>query len=204
MIAVETDNYSSLNTYGDIAPLDTVRLHCAVTVPETETELTLQLKVDGKIFTYHYVMGETASIAKTLNAGDAIEKADYATFTFRGISYGDKLSPSNGENSYSYYSVDDPSNTYLIVEYDITNQAEDQKSADSFLGVKASYLNKYNYTGFLVLENSEGTGFDGYYESIVPLSSRHCYYLIEVPKSVTENEVTVTLFFAGDEYIVKG
>ena len=44
-----------------------------------------------------------------------------------------------------------------------------------------TYMDKYHYDGFVVVEDEDGRGFDTY-EDITPLSTRHFYYLIEVPK----------------------
>ena len=53
---------------------------------------------------------------------------------------------------------------------------------------------------FTVVEDEDQKGFDQY-EDILPLSTRHFYCLIEVPKAVTENDVSITIIFNGQEYI---
>lgn len=203
LYAVETNNATYLSQYENIAPLSTVRLHCAISVPESETELTLKIVVNGKEYTYGYALGEVASSAKEIKVGDTVEEADFATLVFNGIEYTDDLLPSNTSGSYRHYEVDNASNTYLVVKFDITNYMRGDKDCDTFVGVNAVYMDKYTYTGFVVVEDEDGKGF-GSYESIAPLSTRHFYYLIEVPKTVVENEVKLTISFNGDEYIFTG
>lgn len=122
---------------------------------------------------------------------------------FNGIEYTDDLLPSNTSGAYSHYDIDNSSNTYLVAKFDITNYMSSEKDCDTFIGIKALYLDKYTYTGFVVVEDDDGKGFSSY-EDISPLSTRHFYYLIEVPKTVVENDVTLTISFNGKEYTYTG
>lgn len=203
LYAVETNNATYLSRYENISPLSTIRLHCAISIPESETDLTLKLMVNGKKYTYSYSLGEIASSAKEIKVGNTVEDIDYATLVFNGIEYTDNLLPSNTTGSYRHYEIDNTSNTYLVVKFDITNYMSSKKDCDIFVGVKALYMNKYTYTGFVVVEDEDGKGFSSY-EDISPLTTRHFYYLIEVPKTVTENEVTLTISFNGQEYTFTG
>ncbi len=203
LYAVETNNATYLSQYESISPLTTVRLHCAVSVPETETALTVKLAVNGSEYTYDYKVNEIVNSAKEIKAGDTVDEADFATMVFKGIEYTDDLLPSNTSGSYRHYEADNSANTYLVVKFDITNYASNEKECDTFAGVKATYMDKYTYTGFVVVEDEDGKGFSSY-ESISPLVTRHFYYLIEVPKTVAENEVELTISFNGNEYIFTG
>lgn len=200
LFLVETDDSSWLSTYESINPLTTVRLHCATSVPESETELAFKLTVNGKEFSYDYSLGTTVSSAKKIKVGDTIDETDYAKFEFHGTEYTDDLLPSNTSGFYSHYPIDDSNNTYLVVKFDITNYMSSAKDCESFVGIKASYMDKYNYTGFVVVEDSDGAGFNSY-EDISPLAVRHFYYLIKVPKTVIENEAVLTITFHNQDYI---
>lgn len=203
LYAVETNNATYLSQYENIAPLSTVRLHCAISVPESETDLTLKLNVNDDEYTYTYSLGDVASNAKEIKVGDTIEEEDFATLVFNGTEYTDDLLPSNTSGSYRHYEVDNTSNTYLVIKCDITNYMSGEKECDTFMGIKASYMDKYTYTGFVLVEDEDGKGFSQY-GNIAPLATRHFYYLIEVPKTVTENEVSLTISFNGQEYIYTG
>lgn len=203
LYAVETNNATYVSQYENIAPLSKVRLHCAVSVPESETDLTLKLIVKGNVYTYNYSMGREENNAKEIKIGDTIDEADYAALTFNGIEYTDDVLPSNTSGSYSHYPIESTTNTYLVIKFDITNHMSGAKRCDTFVGVKAVYMDKYTYTGSAMVEDDDGAGFNSY-EDIAPLSTRHFYYLIEVPKSIAGNEVALTFSFNGQEYTFTG
>lgn len=134
-----------------------------------------------------------------LQVGSVLESDDFAKIIFNGIEYTQDVLPSNTSGSYRHYEIDNKDNTYLVVKMDITNYQDTSKRCDTFVGVKAEYMDKYTYTGFVVVQDSDEKGFSAY-ESISPLSEREFYYLIEVPKSVIENELEVKISFDGKEY----
>ncbi len=199
LYAVETDNATDVSQFEDIAPLSKVRLHCGISVPENETAITLHFEINGEKFSYDYSMGNVVSNATPISVGQTVEAADFATLVFNGIEYTDDLLPSNTSGSYTHYPIDDPSNTYLIVKFDITNYQSSDRDCDTFVGIKATYMDKYTYTGNVVVEDTDGQGF-GSYEDIAPLSTRHFYYMITVPKTVSSEPVALTISFNGQEY----
>jgi len=201
--AAEKDDYSYLSQYEEIVPKSSSRVHCAISVPESEKDYALKIVINEEEFTYNYTLGEVVSGASEISVGDTIEEADFATLVFNGIEYTDDLIPPITDGYYTHYAVDDVANTYLVVKYDLTNYMSTERDCNKFVGVKATYMDKYNYTGYVVVEDSDGKGFSSY-ESLAPLATRHLYYLIEVPKSVTENEVSLTISFNGKEYTYVG
>lgn len=199
LYAVETNNASYVSQYETIQPLSKVRFHCGISLPETEGEVTVIFEIKDKKFAYKYNLGAVNGTSTPVAVGETIEAADFATMVFNGIEYTDDLMPSNTSGFYTHYPIDDPSNTYLIVKFDITNYQSSDRECDTFVGVKATYMDKYTYTGSVVVEDTDGEGFSAY-EDIAPLSSRHFYYMITVPKSVTSNPVSLTISFNGQEY----
>lgn len=196
---VETADHSGLRQYEDIAPEETVRLHCAVSVPEDETDLTVKLELNGKRFSCDYTLGQVLSDATALQVGQTIGDEAHALLRFNGIEHTDRLDPSDTSGVYRYYEVDDPDNTYLVVKFDVANNGAEEFYIEDLVGVKATYMDQYNYTGFLVVEDDGGAGFSSY-NGILPLDVGHGFCLIEVPKTVVGNQVTVTVFFDGNEY----
>lgn len=197
---LETDGYSDLDQYENIDPLTTARLHCVLDVPAAEERLDITLTAGKKRFALTYTPGDPIRRAEALTPGTAVEEADYATFRFDSVFYTDDLTPSDTDSVYTHYEIDSPDSTYLVVGYDITNLQGNGKLLDSFVGVTAVYRNKYTYTGFTVAEDEDGAGFSSY-DEVDPLTTRRLYCLIKVPKSVTADEVTLTLFFRGKEYV---
>lgn len=203
LYAIETNNGTYVSAYENIAPLSTARFHCGISVPETETSLKINIAVGEEKYFYNYSVGAKVDQAVTIAKGEKIEAEDFAEFVFKGIEYTDDLLPSNTNNAYSHYEVDDKDNTYLVVKYYLKNLQGSAKQADTFVGIKAVYMDKYTYTGFVVVEDKDGRGFSSY-DSIKPLSTGKCYCLIEVPKSVAENEVTLEISFDSKDYTFVG
>lgn len=197
--AVETDSGKSVSAYEAIAPLSTVRMHCAVSVPDSEDTFALSLTVNDTVFACDYTLGDTLVHTIPLSAGAEISVEDYVGILFQGTSYTDDLLPSNLSGFYTHYAVDDPESTYLAIRFDITNLQSTAKDADTFVGAKVCYQEKYVYTGFLVVEEADGSGFNSY-ESLDPLVTRNAVFLIEVPKSVMDKAAVVTLTVDGQEY----
>lgn len=197
--AVETNNSTYLTRYEKLSALSTTRVHAVISVPETETVLTVHLVIQGTDYTYTYTMGQPVSNATAITEGDVLEDTNYAALSFKGAAYTDDLLPTDTSGVYSHYEIDDPANTYLVVKFDITNYMSDAKDCETFAGVTAVYLDKYTYTGSLVVEDEDGNGFSRY-ENVSPLGTRHCFYMIEVPKTVIENPVKLTIAFNSQEY----
>lgn len=200
---IETNEGAYLSQYRNIAPMSTERLHCAISVPETETSLTLTMDVNGEVFSYAYTLGTTVTNAKALQVGETAEVADFASFTFKGISYTDDVIPSNTSGAYTHFLIENKDNTYLVVDFDLTNHTGTARLCDEFFGIKATYEGKYTYTGDMVVEKPNGTGFNTF-EGLAPLVKRHALYIIEVPKTVTANDVTLTIYCNGQEYTYTG
>lgn len=137
-----------------------------------------------------------------MKIGYEIESEDYEVMTFKGIEYTTDLLPSNTNGFYTHYEVNDSENTYLVVKYDIKNLQGSVKDAETFVGVKAVYMDKYTYSGFVV-EEPDGTGFNSY-DSIKPLSKASCYCLIEIPKSVADNQVNLEIALLRKNICLKG
>lgn len=198
---VEKDNNTSLESWTDINPKATVRFHAAVAVPKDETSLKLNFVLNGEQFIFPYTVGDFVGDVTNLKVGEKIESDDFAALSFKGIEYTDDVLPSDTSYFYNHYLIDDNANTYLVVKYDIKNLQSVAKEAGSFVGVNAVYMDKYRYDGFLVVEQTDRTGFDMEWETIDPLTERHLYYLIEVPKSIAENPVKLNIYFDGQDYV---
>ena len=163
----------------------------------------MKLTVNGEEFTYDYSVGDVVSDAQEIQVGDKIEASDYASMVFNGIEYTDDVVPSDTSGVYSHYEVDNASNTYLVVKFDITNYMNDKRDGDTFVGAKAVYMEKYSYNGFIVVEDEDGKGFSSH-GAISPLTTRHVYHVISVPKTVKDSDVVVTIFFNNQEYVFAG
>ena len=197
---VESKDGTNIDSYTDIKPLESTRLHCATSVKDDEKSLSLTLNVNGEEYTYDYILTEVVRNAETITTGQVIESESFAKLVFNGVTYTDDLMPSNTSGFYTHYPVDDSNNTYLAINLKLTNYQSSARELESFVGAKATYMDKYSYTGFIVVEEGDKTGFDSYAD-LSPLTEYNAYILIEVPKTVIENDALVELSFAGNEYL---
>lgn len=200
LYVVETDGGTSVNQYEAIDPLVTSRIHCALSVPESETTLTLKLNVKNEVFMYQYTLNDDVNNAKLISDNEVIDDQDYATLTFKGIEYTDDLLPSDTSRTYNHYKVKNSDNVYFVAKFDLTNNSGSSLTSDEIVGINITYMDKYHYDGFVVVEDEDGRGFDAY-EDISPLSTRHFYYLIEVPKELKEESYKLDIYFNKQEFI---
>ena len=199
LYAVETSGGTGLSQYEELSPLTATRLHCGISVPESESALTICLEAEGQRYTYAYTLGQTEANSIPLSVGQSLDVPDFASITFQGAYCTDDLLPPNTSGFYTHYAVEDPNSTYLVTAFDVTNQQGTAKDSDTFLGVRAVYREKYTYTGFVVVQDADGGGFSGS-EDLLPLNPRRLYVLIEVPKSVSAEPAELFISFSGEEY----
>lgn len=195
----EKDDMGSISTGVEIAPLSTGRIHAALSVPESETSLTLYFDINGTRYSCAYNAQTELKLTTPLKTGDVVDSPDYASMEFLGYEFTDAVYPTNTNGYYRYYKVDSSDNTYLALTFRITNYQSTDKDIDTFLSGRAVFMDKYRYNGFVVSENSDGSSLSNY-NSIQPLATAKVICLIEVPKSVTQESFTVSLMFDGQEY----
>lgn len=143
-------------------------------------------------------MGTTVSNAVPIAIGDTIDITDYISCVLNSVSYADAVYPSDTSSFYNYYQVDNTSNTYLVFDFDMTNYQSEAKQINTFMGIKALYMEKYSYSGFLVCEDGVTTLSN--YSSVNPLTPIKAYYIIEVPKTVIDSPFDATISMNGNEY----
>lgn len=199
LYCVETDNMTILSTYTSISPMTSARFHAAADVPASESSLTLNFDINGTLFTYEYPLNTEVKNMIELRPGDVIENTDYATMEFVGYEFTEDLLPPNTSGSYQHYPVDSPDSIYLVLRYNVTNYQSTPKDIDSFVGVTATFGDKYKYTGFVICEDEDQKGFSSY-DDIAPLTTARLYYLIKVPKAVMEMDLSVRTVFDKQEY----
>ena len=198
---VESADMADVNEYENVYPMETVRLHAALSVPKTETDLSLTFTVGEQKFTIDYTVGDDFKQTIPLAEGDELTAADYAALVYHNYTFTDTILPTDVSGPYSYYEVDNTDNTYLALSFQLTNEMSDGHDMDKFLYCTATFDGKFSYTGFLVAEEEDGTGFDSYV-TLDPLAPRHVLCLIEVPDTVVEMPVSISVIFDKQEYTI--
>ena len=131
---------------------------------------------------------------------------DHADVVISKVQFSNRVEPSKPSSLYTYYDVESKENTYLQISGTFKNlEANDiDMTWDEPLKMRVKYQDKYNYDGFFVVEEDDGSDFDiaGYVE---PLKTVKIHYLVSVPKEVenSKESLTLTISYGEDEYQMK-
>ena len=204
MFVKEYDGYTSLSAYEKVKPLETARLHIAISVLESEQEHKIELKVNKQVYKYEYTLNKTVGEINKITKNQVIESKGVSKITLKDITYTSDLLPSDTTSFYTHYPIEGEDNIYLAVNFELENLGTAEKELEDFMAVTAIYDDTYKYKGFMVVEDEDHKGFGSSYEDIKPLTTRNVYVLIEVPKVVQEKSLKVNLFVNGSDYVYEG
>ena len=199
---IEEDSRSNF-TYANItniAPLSTEYVHYLFEVPEEVESSNLGIKLEMSIGGSKYnVVVREGSEESTEAAKNAEAKAETKNEKTKGeVAKGETVTTKNSEfnidysditndvmppqpaNYYSHYEA--PSGkVYVDVCFAYTNTSEKDVSADEVISAKLKYANKYDYTGFsMIEEDSRGDFTYSNITNISPLSTEYIHYLFEI------------------------
>lgn len=127
---------------------------------------------------------------KEVTLNSTIQEKDWEVI-IRETGFKQDIIPSNPNSYYTHYQVKDTNNTYFYLVADVKNISSIGLRADNVAKVKMKYDNKYEYTTYSTIEESGGGTFT--YTNITnidPLTTRKVYYLVEVPKTIAEENET--------------
>ena len=200
---IEKDNLTWITSYENMAPLSTVRFHAAISVPVSEAKFSLSFDLNGSKFACDYSADSTIKKTVTLNVGDVVGNEEYATIEYIGAQFAERLNPSNTSGAYTYVEVENSDNTYLILEFKLTNYQSNEKDIDTFIGANAKFMDKYKYFGYAVSEDKDQKGVWAY-NKVSPLETARAFILIEVPKSIVDKDYSVEVCFDKQFYTING
>ena len=105
---------------------------------------------------------------------------DTCEFSIDSINITNDVMPPQPADYYSHYEA--PSGkVYVDVCFAYTNTSEKDVSADEVISAKLKYANKYDYTGFsMIEEDSRGDFTYSNITNISPLSTEYIHYLFEI------------------------
>lgn len=216
---IEEDSRSDF-TYSNItsiAPLSTEYVHYLFSVPE-EVQ-TSENAVDVII---EIADGEYRVVVKEGNTGTiASNGADSTTQKTGGkVILGETMSTKNSEffidyvnitsdvmpphpgNWYSHYEADE-GNVYVDFCVGYKNMSGKSVGADDVMSAKLKYADKYDYTGFSMIEEDSRSNFTySNITNISPLSTEYVHYLFSVPEEVENSSDTIVISFRidGNDY----
>lgn len=219
---IEEDNRSDF-TYSNItriAPLTTEYLHYLFSVPEevenSNNSIELIMNIGGG--DYKVIVREgsgegevseensESSVSPSKTSGSVVdgEKVVTANSEFY-VDYSnitnDVMPPSPG-NWYSHYEAEEGK---AFVDFCLAYKNTSGKSvdADSVISANLKYADKYEYTGFSIIEEDSRSDFTySNITSIAPLNTEYLHYLFTVPENIVNSSESIEISFSidGNQY----
>ena len=218
---IEEDNRSDF-TYSNItsiAPLSTEYVHYLFEVPkEVETsgaEIVLKMTIGGK--DYKIIVREgngvteenTAPEQNSKTSGEVaigeVLKTKNSEFNIDYSNITKDVIPPKPDSWYSHYEADE-GKVYVDICFAYKNTGNKNVDADEVISAKLKYADKYEYTGFSMIEEDSRADFTySNITSIAPLSTEYVHYLFEVPEEVSTSNNSIEIFFDidGNSYTYK-
>lgn len=133
---------------------------------------------------------ETEKKKQNITIGEIIQEKDWEV-KIKETGFKQDIVPSNPNSYYTHYQVKDTNNTYFYLTIEAKNISTLGLRADNVAKAKVKYNDKYEYTTFSTIEETGGGTFT--YTNITdisPLTTRTLYYLVELPKKISEETDT--------------
>lgn len=128
---------------------------------------------------------------KTINYNEPIDVEGKYSLTVKSFKIEKIINPPNTNGYYRYYEASE-GHKYLEIVYDYKNLATNDIRADKTSSIKIKYDNKYEYSGFNIIEDDKKDFTYSNITSIAPLSTGTLHYLIEIPDEVADGSGTIT------------
>ena len=211
MIEKESRSNFTYSNITSIAPLDTEYVHYLFSVPEdVETSgasIVLKMNIGGKDIKVNVREGSgtstqttTAQLGKTSGAVTKGEVVVTKNAEFN-IDYSDitkDVMPPQPGNYYSHYEAE-AGKIYVDVCFAYKNTSGNNVGADDVISAKLKYANKYDYTGFSMIEKESRSDFTySNITNIAPLDTEYVHYLFAVPEEVGTSSEAIEITFSVD------
>lgn len=126
-----------------------------------------------------------------LNLNETVTKENKYELTVLGINFGKTILPPNTSSFYTYYEAKTDGHQYLEIKYDYKNLGESNVRADNIASMTIKYDNKYEYTGFCVIEDTDSDFTYANITDIAPLTTGKLHYLFDIPDEVANGEGSI-------------
>lgn len=126
-----------------------------------------------------------------LNLNETATKENKYELSILGSKFGKTILPPNTSGYYTYYEAKADGHQYLEVKYNYRNLDQSNVTADDVVAMTIKYDNKYEYTGFSVIEDSDGDFTYSNITNIAPLTTGKLHYLFDVPDEVANGSESI-------------
>lgn len=140
-----------------------------------------------------------------LNLNEIVIKENKYELTVLGTNFAKTILPPNTSSYYSYYEAKTDGHQYLEVKYNYKNLGESNVRADNVVSMTIKYDDKYEYTGFCIIEDDECNFTYANITNISPLTTGKLHYLFDIPDEVanSDNSIVAIMKCGSDIYEVK-
>ena len=214
---IEEDSRSDF-TYSNItniAPLSTEYVHYLFEVPEevetSHSSIVLKMRIGGGDYKVIVREGDETAAEKTppqtgktsgaVEIGEVVVTKN-AEFNIDYSDITNDVVPLHPGSWYSHYEADN-GKVYVDVCFAYKNTSDKNVGADDVISAKLKYADKYDYSGFsMIEEDSRGDFTYSNITSISPLSTEYIHYLFEVPEDVqnSSESIVITFSVSGNTY----
>lgn len=140
-----------------------------------------------------------------LNVNETATKENKYELTVLSSNFGKTILPPNTSGYYSYYEAKTDGHQYLEIKYNYKNLGQSNVTADDVVSMTIKYDEKYDYTGFCIIEDEDNDFTYANITSIAPLTTGKLHYLFDVPDEVANSSgsIVATIKCGTDKYEIK-
>lgn len=168
----------------------------------TETAVTINNKSSDSDISINKNTEQEKSDTIKLAMNETVTKDNKYELTIVGTNFGKTILPPNTSSFYTYYEAKTDGHQYLEVKYNYKNLTESNVRADNIASMTIKYDNKYEYTGFCVIEDTDSDFTYANITNIAPLTTGKMHYLFDLPDEVVNGEgsIIATIKCGNDTY----
>ena len=129
-----------------------------------------------------------------INLNDVISKDSKYEISVIGYNFSKKILPPNTSGYYSYYEAKEDGHQYLDIKLNYKNLAGSEIDADEVGSIKIKFADKYEYTSFSIIEDSDGDFTYSNITPIAPLTTGKLHYLFDIPDEVANSSESIVAY----------
>lgn len=132
--------------------------------------------------------------AAKIKLNDKITKESKYEMTVVDYEFAKKILPPNTSSYYTYYEAKEDGHQYLDIKLNYKNLDYTDITADEVGSIKIKFANKYEYTSFSIIEDSDGDFTYSNITSIAPLTTGKLHYLFDIPDEVANSSEPIVAY----------
>lgn len=136
----------------------------------------------------------TTNDVTKISINDVVSKDSKYEISVIGYNFSKKILPPNTSGYYSYYEAKEDGHQYLDIKLNYKNLAGSEIDADEVGSIKIKFADKYEYTSFSIIEDSDGDFTYSNITPIAPLTTGKLHYLFDIPDEVANSSESIVAY----------